>query len=276
MAIAILSALLIGVAFGHWATAPSASPAVKAAATLPNESNSEAEKSAPAPTAATAAAVIEPHRGADSLLRILQDHRSGNRTRELTDYVNQLAAGDFASALLATRKLPRGSDRELATQLLVARWAETDPEGALAFAASHKQFDEITGDVFQQLASGDLQSTLTRAQALTDPTMRYQALRGALSVMAEQDPAGALQLAGTFGNFPHNEPLTQSIYREWSSTDPLAAATTAAQDSTEHQLALAARPGPAHVGERRPGRRSQLRAHHERSRRADPLGYRYR
>lgn len=231
LAIAV-SALLAGIAFGHWATAPAAA-LVARATSLPNESNAEAATSvASSSPTATVAEATKSRRGANSLLRILQDRRSGHGTRELTDYVNQLPAAEFATALLATRKLPRGSDRDLATQLLVARWAETDPDGALAFAASHKQFDEITGEVFQQLASGDLQSALTRAQALADPTMRYQALRGTLSVMAEQDPSGALQLAGTFDDLPHTEPLTQSIYREWSSTDPLAAATKAAQDSS--------------------------------------------
>jgi hypothetical protein len=150
---------------------------------------------------------------------------------ELTAFVNGLASGDFAAALLSARKLSR-SDRNLAEHLLVNRWAEIDPDAALAFAASNKDFSDITGAVFQQLAGGDLQDALSRAQALTDPNMRYQALLGALGVMAEQDPVGALQLAATFGNFPNNEPLSQAIYRQWAAADPLAAASIAAQDTS--------------------------------------------
>ena len=50
--------------------------------------------------------------------------------------------------------------------------------------------------------------------------------------MAEGDPAGALQFAASDGDFARNEPLTQALYRQWSATDPLAAANAAAQDSS--------------------------------------------
>jgi hypothetical protein len=231
MRIAIaLSALLVGVAFGRWIEPSLAADPEKATANVsaPNESRTAEVLATPDPLAENA---TKPQ-GHKTLADILKDRKGRNRIAELTAYVDHLSTGDFAAALLATRKLARGSDRELATQLLAARWAELDPDGALAFASSHKEFPDLTSDVFQQLASGDLQSALARAQSIGDSSMRYQALRGALSVMAEQDPVGALQLAGTYGDFPHAEPLTQMIYRQWSSTDPAAAAAVAAQDSS--------------------------------------------
>ncbi|MEO6871410.1 MAG: hypothetical protein ABI233_04225 [Chthoniobacterales bacterium] len=152
--------------------------------------------------------------------------------RDITSFVEGLSPDDFAAALLAAKKLPSGADRDLATRLLVARWAEVDPDDALGFAADHKDFDQITSDVFKQLATNDLPGALARAQAMSDPALHYQALRGALSVMALNDPAGALKLASAAGNVPHTEPLTQMLYRQWSETDPAAAAAAAAQDSS--------------------------------------------
>jgi hypothetical protein len=229
-----LSALVVGVAFGRWTLAPDR-PVVPAPAAA--KVKSPIESSAAGPSVSQAAALTDQgslrrHPESEALVHILRDRKNHNRTRELTDYVNGLSPAEFATALLSIRNLPRGSDRDLATSLLAARWAELDPEAALAFAAKHKEFDGITGDVFQRLASSDLQGALGRAKEIGDPNIRYQALRGALSVMAEGDPAGALQLAASYGNFPHNEPLSQALYRQWSSTDPLAAAAAAAQDSS--------------------------------------------
>jgi hypothetical protein len=230
-AILVLGALIVGVAFGRWETRVGSrvsSAAAIAPASLPNEFASEEKP-------AIAAQKIGPpigHFAAADFARIIKDRKNRQRVSALTDYVNHLSAADFSSASLFTRDLPHGADRDLATGLLVARWAELDPEGALAFAASHKGFEQITEQVFQDLAANDLHGALTRAQAMSDPGSRYQALRGALSVMAESEPAGAVQLAESSGNFARSEPLSQMIYRQWSATDPQAAATAAEQDAS--------------------------------------------
>jgi hypothetical protein len=128
--------------------------------------------------------------------------------------------------------MPEGSARELAAQLLVARWVDTDPEGALQFASQNREFDYVAADVFQQLAASDSSGALARAQGIADQNVRYQALKGVLGQMADQDPAGAIKLAATLGQFANNEPLSQAIYRQWSAADPQAAAAAAAQDSS--------------------------------------------
>jgi hypothetical protein len=163
-----------------------------------------------------------------TLDQIMKGRVSSNRTKELEDFASNIAPSDIGSALKELHKMPEGSARALAEKLLVARWAETDPEGAIKFATENHDFDYITSDVFQQLAADDMQGALARAQAMTDPNARYQALRGVLSYMADQDPLGALRLANTLGNFPNNEPLSQVIYRQWSAVDPQAAAAQAA------------------------------------------------
>jgi hypothetical protein len=74
---------------------------------------------------------------------------------------------------------------------------------------------------------------LERAKSLPNTDLRYMALRGVLSFMADTNPAGALQMARTLGDFPNNEPLSSVIYRQWAATDPQTAALAAAQENVD-------------------------------------------
>ena len=233
----VVGALLIGAGFGHWMTRGPAAPAKSAlvaitAAATPATKPVERVLSPVGTLSDSSKPSIAPV-GRKSLDAIMKGPNSGARTKELEEYVRNLAAADIGAALKQLRGMPDGTARDLASGLMVAHWIETDPEGALRFAAQNHEFDYITGDVFQQLAADNAQSALARAQAIADPNVRYQALRGVLSYMADQDPLGALQLAGTLGPFANNEPLSQMIYRQWSATDPQAAAAQAAQVSND-------------------------------------------
>jgi hypothetical protein len=168
-----------------------------------------------------------------SLAEILKNPNAAQRTKDLEEFVRRLAPSEIGQALKQLRKMHEGSSRTLATGLLVSHWIETDPEGALKFAAQNHDFDYMTADVFQQFAAGDVQAALQRAQAIGDPNARYQALRGVLSYMADSDPLAALQLANTLGTFANNEPLSQMIYRQWATTDPQAAAAAAASAAAD-------------------------------------------
>jgi hypothetical protein len=166
-----------------------------------------------------------------SLDAILAERDRQQRTRDLEAFINGLSPSDFAEALKRVRRIAGNNERELASRLLVARWVQMDPESALSFAASNRGFEYIADDVFQAEAEVDLQGALDRAKAIPDADLRYMALRGVLSFMVDTDPAGALSLAQTLGNFPGNEPLNSVIYRQWAAQDPQAAALQAVQDT---------------------------------------------
>jgi hypothetical protein len=230
----VVVALLIGAGIGHSFTKPPttdaaaisapAAPVAAKAPTAEQKPSSAEKKSDETKTAATT------HK---SLAEILKNPNAAQRTKDLQEFVAQLAPSEIGEALKQIRKMPEGSSRTLASGLLVSHWIATDPEGALKFAAQNHDFDYMTADVFQQFAAGDVQAALSRAQGIADPNARYQALRGVLSYMADSDPLAALQLAGTLGSFANNEPLSQMIYRQWAQTDPQAAAAAAAQASTD-------------------------------------------
>jgi hypothetical protein len=229
-----LAALILGVALGHSMIGGATNSTVRTApavTAMPAPAPTIEHPIVAAPKIPTDAAAASTSR--KSLEEILKGTRSGARTKELEEYVRNLAPADIGAALKQLRGMPDGSTRDLATGLMIAHWIETDPDGALKFAAQNHDFDYITSDVFQQLAGDDAQAALARAQAIADPNVRYQALRGVLSYMADSDPLGALALAGTLGSFPNSEPLSQMIYRQWSAVDPQGAAAQAIQNTSD-------------------------------------------
>ena len=165
-----------------------------------------------------------------SLDAILADRDAKHRMSNLEAFINGLLPADYADALKRIRRIPGNNDRELASRLLVSRWVQSDPDAALQFAASNRGFEYIADDVFQQAAATDAQAALERAKSLPNADLRYMALRGVLSYMANTDPSGALRLAVTLGDYRGNEPLSSVIYRQWAANDPQAAALQAAQD----------------------------------------------
>jgi hypothetical protein len=168
-----------------------------------------------------------------SLETILSDRDARHRIGNLEAFINGLQTGEYADALKRIRRIPGNNDRELASRLLISRWVQSDPDGALQFAAANRGYEYVADAVFQQAAATDLQSALERAKTLPNADLRYMALRGVLSFMADTDPAGALRLAPTLGDYRGNEPLSSVVYRQWAANDPQAAALQAAQDNTE-------------------------------------------
>ncbi len=165
-----------------------------------------------------------------ALEAILKETDSRQRMTDLQSFINTLKPGEYADALKRIRRLPGSSDRDLASRLLISSWVQSDPNGALQFAASNAGYENIAENVFQQEAAAGVQGAIDRAMALPSPDLRYQALRGIVSYLADTDPNAALVLAQKAGDFPGNESLTNLAYREWASVDPAAAAAQAAKD----------------------------------------------
>src|SRR5947209_4502277 len=183
-----------------------------------NEIESQQFSTAPAPTK-------------KALETILNETDPRQRLTDLPAFISTLKPGQYADALRRIRNLPGSSDRDLAIRLLVSSWVQSDPNGALQFAASNTGYENIAEDVFQQEAANGVQGAIDRALALPNPDLRYQALRGIVGFLADTDPAAALALAQRSGDFPGNEPLSNLAYREWANVDPAAAAAQAAQNS---------------------------------------------
>ena len=199
-----------------------------------------ASQSGPQPNAAQVLAAAPSSRSAatggaakKSLDAILSERDRRQRTTDLENYINNLQLADYGAALKRIRRMPGNNDRELASRLLVARWVQADPDSALQFAASNRGYEYIADDVFEQAAAADFQTALERAKSMPSGDLRYMALRGVLSFMADTNPTGALQLAQTLGDFPGNEPLSSVVFRQWAAVDPQRAALAAAQQNID-------------------------------------------
>jgi hypothetical protein len=164
-----------------------------------------------------------------SLEAILAVRGPRERTRDLVAFIGSLRAGQFADALKRVHQMSNSNERELATRLLAAQWVQSDPDGALQFAAGNRGFEYLADDVFQQQAAADFESALTRARQIPGNDLRYRALRGVLRFKAETDPAGAILLAQTLGEIRGSEPLANALYRQWAASEPAAAAAHAAR-----------------------------------------------
>jgi hypothetical protein len=125
------------------------------------------------------------------------------------------------------RQITSSNERELASRLLVAQWVQTDPDGALQFAAGNRGFEYVAEDVFHHFASNDFDGSMERAKGIPGSELRYRALRGILSFKADTDPRAAIQLAQEMGDFRGFEPLASVVYRQWAANDPQAAALAA-------------------------------------------------
>ena len=199
--------------------------------------NNNASLPAPMVTPAATTKVIELERFSSTsgqskkaLEAILKESDPRRRMTDLQSFINTLKPGEYADALKGLRRLPGSSDRDLASRLLISSWVQSDPNGALQFAASNAGYEHIAENVFQQEAANGVQGAIDRALSLPSPDLRYQALRGIVSYLADTDPSAALALAQKAGDFPGNEPLSNLAFREWANIDPVAAAAQAAKD----------------------------------------------
>jgi hypothetical protein len=166
--------------------------------------------------------------GSESTLDVILDQRdSRQRLRALQDFINNLPVSGYADALKRIRQITSSNERELASRLLVAQWGQTDPDGALQFAAGNRGFEYVAEDVFHHFAAKDFDGSMERAKGIPGNELRYRALRGILSFKADTDPRAAIQLAQEMGDFRGFEPLASVVYRQWAANDPQAAALAA-------------------------------------------------
>ena len=202
------------------APADSAAPSASSGLPLASRDSRPDVSSDKSPTAATIA----------SLDSILDQRDPRQRLRDLQEFINNVPSSGYADALKRIRQITSSNERELASRLLVAQWVQTDPDGALQFAAGNRGYEYVAEDVFHHFASNDFDGSMERAKGIPGNELRYRALRGILSFKADTDPRAALQLAQEMGDFRGYEPLASVVYRQWAANDPQAAASAASGD----------------------------------------------
>ena len=237
----LVGAVLIGVlldrlvfaAGGSTARRDSRALVAESAASAPNDFARPSSVAKPPPAVGDATTGLSTGRSAaatSSLDAILEPRDPRQRLRDRQDFINNGPATGYADALKRIGQITSSNERLLASRLLVAQWVQTDPDGALQFAAGNPGFEYLAEDVFQSFAANDLDSTLQRAEAMPGAELRYRALRGIVTFKADTDPEGAIKISYSLGEFRGNEPLASVVYRQWAATDPQAAGLSASRN----------------------------------------------
>jgi hypothetical protein len=174
---------------------------------------------------------------------------SGRGKRRTSGQSDQIEA--TWNALRAASPVTRGQLRNDTVIELLRRLAELDPQAAIEFATQHPELHgqaDLAAELFAGWQDRDKGSALDWLSALPPGSLRVQLLPLVVSDLASEHPEEAIALAGELPGYdgeldmlaafgPWNESdevegqvrerAYASIFREWASHDPQAAATRA-------------------------------------------------
>ncbi len=167
---------------------------------------------------------------ADSALaKILSSTKGGQRTLAIAGLIAQTPVEQLGALINAVHFCTDDDARTQLESMAYAKWADTDPAKALAFArlAAKQHFPAdmaaLTA-VLSTWAGHDPVAALAAAQNLDSNSLRQDALRVVLSNWAlGDDPQGALAAAKTLNLGSQLNNVLQGIYLNWAEHDPIGA-----------------------------------------------------
>lgn len=197
------------------------------------------------------------HQDPEAALAYFADPARGTSPAVLAQLFQQWALDDPARASAAlSREIPGGPRQDMVMRSVMASWAKTDPQSALAFASqlsSSNQRADGTAIALSEWADLDWQAVLdwstkatgeardraellaATARAKRDPLGALGMLeslqgssqdgvqRTALRAWAQQDPESALEYARSLPNSQRSETLAGAVLEEWAVQNPATA-----------------------------------------------------
>lgn len=166
----------------------------------------------------------------DALKEILNAPGQMERMEALMSLVKGLDAKGVEIALAEVRGMGRGMDQFMSTNLLMARYAEIDPEKALKFASEASGFERMMGttSILRTWAAKDPRAAgeYLVSTVLDSGVDDWQMRRSAASVASEwvrQDPDGALKWAKALPEEVRGDALN-NVVQHFTAENPLKAA----------------------------------------------------
>jgi hypothetical protein len=174
---------------------------------------------------------------------------SGRKGRKASANSDQIE--EIRSALESASPVARGQLRNDTVIELLRRMAELDPQAAIEFAAQHPELHgqaDLAAELFANWQDRDQVSARMWLSALPSASLRVQLVPLVVSSLASEQPEEAIALAGelpgydgdldmlaAFGPWHESDEVDgqarerayASIFREWASHDPQAAAARA-------------------------------------------------
>jgi hypothetical protein len=166
----------------------------------------------------------------EALKEILNAPGQMERMDALLSLVKGLDAKGVETALAEVRGMGRGMDQFMSTNLLMARYAEIDPEKALKFASEASGFERMMGttSILRTWAAKDPSAAgeYLVSTVLDSGVDDWQMRRSAASVASEwvrQDPDAALKWAKGLPDEVRGDALN-NVIQHYTSENPLKAA----------------------------------------------------
>lgn len=158
--------------------------------------------------------------GPKDLASILKETNSYHRTEELLAYIESLSPEQIPDAVDQLNK-KAGHREYLALSLLVSRWVEVDPQGALASLAKtqdRQMRGALIGSIYKALAAQDPAGAMGQCQLLTKDWERNIAIRSVIMQVSQKDPAQALAMSQQVKSAPFFND-SYFIFLQWGQKD---------------------------------------------------------
>ena len=167
------------------------------------------------------------------------------RDQALCHLALSLDPAQFPAAIERVLKAP-GQMRWMAIRLFASRWVELDPQAAVAFAASTRDLrrDTLFNVIVSTWAASDPDAALAFAQSLPDRARGAVALTSVLNALMHREPHRALALLQTPEMAAQRTDFVGSLFSDWGSRDPMAAASAALALPKGRRLPSASRRNP--------------------------------
>ena len=234
-AVATTATFVAGVIVGHYAMPRSvrlSAPALNAANEISTRSS---ERTSPtlsisAPNQFDPAASLS-----ENIIGAIENAAAhpGNRQlySEVNDLIENLDPKDVRPVIDAIQHLPNPRERNTFMSMLITRWAEGDPRGALDYAQTENAAEKgwLVGEVVGTWAEHDSAAAMAWVTQTPPGSERNGALQSLVSALVEKDPRGALSFLQALPAADQTAALYSPIFSGWGSADPVTAGQVALQ-----------------------------------------------
>ena len=234
-AVATTATFVAGVIVGHYAMPRSArlsAPALSAANEISTRSS---ERTSPTPSISAPNQFDPAASSSENIIGAIENAaaRPGNRQvySEVNELIENLDPKDVRRVINAIEHLPNARERNTFMSMLIVRWAEGDPRGALDYAQTENAAGKgwLVAEVVGTWAEHDSAAAMAWVTQTPLGQERNGALQSLVSALAEKDRQGALSFVQALPAADQNPTLYSSIFSGWASADPVTAGQRALQ-----------------------------------------------
>ena len=234
-AVATTATFVAGVVVGHYAMPRSvrlSAPALSAANEISTRSS---ERTSQTPSISASDKADPAASSSENIIGAIENAAAHPGNRQLYSEVNELIENldpkDVRPVIDAIQHLPNPRERNTFMSMLIARWAEGDPRGALDYAQTENAAEKgwLVAEVVGIWAEHDSAAAMAWVTQTPPGSERNGALLSLVSALVEKDPQGALTFLQALPAADQTAALYSPIFSSWASANPVTAGQRALQ-----------------------------------------------